>query len=206
MQGVRGSSPLPPTTAWPRRSRRGTPYPAPSKEGALRLFEILAAAWSLKYQNGAAAEAHPTRPPQKRGALPLYKISATAWSLKYPKYFTLIRRGRRGTPYLAPSKEGALPLHKISATAWSLKYPKYFTLIRRGRRGSPYPAPSFEGAFTFVQNLSDCLESKSSKRRGRKGSQVFRAPAKQQGEILGGPATVKRFWWEFYEFVNCDLV
>ena len=51
VQGVRGSSPLPPTTAWPRRSRRGTPYPAPSKEGALRLFEILAAAWSLKYPN-----------------------------------------------------------------------------------------------------------------------------------------------------------
>ena len=67
VQGVRGSSPLPPTTAWPRRSRRGTPYPAPSKEGALRLFEILAAAWSLKCQNGVAAEAHPTWPPQKRG-------------------------------------------------------------------------------------------------------------------------------------------
>ena len=155
-----------------RRSRRGTPYPAPSKEGAL----------------------------------PLHKISATAWSLKYPKYFTLIRRGRRGSPYLAPSKEGALPLHKISATAWSPRCLKCFTLARRGRRGPSCSPPSKEGAFTFVQNLSDCLESKASKRRGRKGSQVFRAPAKQQGEILGGPATVKRFWWEFYEFVNCDLV
>ncbi|MCI9510120.1 MAG: recombinase family protein [Angelakisella sp.] len=33
----------------PRRSRRGTPYPAPSFEGALSLCRILAAAWSLKH-------------------------------------------------------------------------------------------------------------------------------------------------------------
>ena len=100
VQGVRGSSPLPPTTAWPRRSRRGSPYPAPSKEGALLLCKILAAAWSLKCQNGAAAEAHPTRPPPSRGPylctksrrLPGVLSVKTAW----PPRHTLLGPLKRG--------------------------------------------------------------------------------------------------------------
>ena len=77
----------------PWRGRQVTPYKAPSKEGALPLYKILATAWSLSIQSvlhrhGVAAEARPTCPPLSRGALPLYKILAGTWSPKHPKCFT----------------------------------------------------------------------------------------------------------------------
>ena len=71
--------------------------------------------------------------------------------------------GPAANPYPPPSKEGGLLLRRILATAWSLRHLKYFTLTRRGRRGTPYPPPSKEGGFPFVQNLSNCLESQTSK-------------------------------------------
>ena len=89
VQGVRGSSPLPPTTAWPRRSRRGSPYPAPSKEGALPLHKISATAWSPRRLKCFTLARRGRRgpscsPPSKEGALPLFEILAAAWSLKHP--------------------------------------------------------------------------------------------------------------------------
>ena len=112
---------VPPPAPW--RGRQGTPYKAPSKEGALPLYKILATAWSLSIQSvlhrhGVAAEARPTCPPLSRGALPLYKILAGTWSPKHPKCFTPTWRSRQGALYSPPSEEGGLLLHKILVGAW----------------------------------------------------------------------------------------
>lgn len=94
------------TQAAPWRGRQVTPYKAPSKEGALPLYKILATAWSLSIQSvlhrhGVAAEARPTCPPLSRGALPLYKILAGTWSPKHPKCFTPTnKKGPVSGPFL----------------------------------------------------------------------------------------------------------
>ena len=84
----------------------------------------------------------------------MHRILVTAWSLRHLKYFTLTRRGRRGTPYPPPSKEGGLLLRRILATAWSLRHLNCFTLTRRGRRGTPYPPPSKEGGLLLRRILA----------------------------------------------------
>ena len=66
-------------------------------------------------------------------------------------------------PTRPPQKRGAFPLCKILATAWSPRHLKCFMLTRRGRRGTPYSPPRKRGGFPFVQNLSNCLESQTSK-------------------------------------------
>ena len=75
------------------RGRRGPPYPAPSKEGALPLYGILMGAWRLRHLKcfpltwrGRRGPPYPA--PSKEGGLPLCKISATAWSPRHRKRFT----------------------------------------------------------------------------------------------------------------------
>ena len=45
----------------PWRSRQGTPYKAPSKEGALPLYKILATAWSLSIQSVLHRQRNPDK-------------------------------------------------------------------------------------------------------------------------------------------------
>ncbi len=77
----------------PRRSRRGTPHPAPSFEGALPLCKILGTAWRPRHLNCSnqtrrSRRGTPYPAPSCEGALPLCKILGTAWKLRQLNCFT----------------------------------------------------------------------------------------------------------------------
>ena len=89
-QSLTGSSPVGGTTAQPPRHT----LPAPLKRGALSLYKILAAAWSLRHPKcftltRRSRRGTPYPPPSKEGGLPLCRIPVTAWRPRHPKRFAL---------------------------------------------------------------------------------------------------------------------